>query len=71
MATARKLHPGTSDDVEAIEPTREEYDRAVKDALAGLGLTHRQLQAQARKGRFSSLRARMLWLAIGEPRGAR
>jgi hypothetical protein len=54
-------------DVEIIEVSPEEYERAVKAALAGLGLTYRQLERQARSGRFTSLRALKLWLAIGAP----
>jgi hypothetical protein len=48
-----------------IEVSRSEYKRARDAALQELGLTYRELAAQARSGRFSSLRARKLWLAIG------
>ena len=71
MATAGRLPREDAGDVEVVEVTAAEYDRAVKAALDGLGLTYRQLERQARRGHFSSLRARKLWLAIGAPDGAR
>lgn len=52
-------------DVEVIEVSPSQYRRAREVALKDLGLTYRELAAQARAGRFSSLRARKLWLAIG------
>ena len=52
-------------DVEVIEVSPTQYRRAREAALRDLGLTYRELQAQARTGRFTSLRARKLWLAIG------
>lgn len=55
------------DDVEVIELDRAEYDRAVQSSLRAVGLTYGQLAGEARTGHFSSLRARKLWLAIGEP----
>lgn len=54
-----------SDKVEVIEVTGPEYRRARDAALNELGLTYGELAAQARAGKFSSLRARKLWLAIG------
>jgi hypothetical protein len=51
--------------VEVIQMSRVEYERARDAALAELGLTYDELAAQARSGRFQSLRARKLWLAIG------
>jgi len=54
-----------SENVEVIEVSAAEYRRARDAALQELGLTYRELQAQARSGRFTSLRARKLWLAIG------
>ncbi len=54
-----------ADEVEVIEVSPAEYRRAREAALKELGLTYRELQAQARTGRFTSLRARKLWLAIG------
>jgi hypothetical protein len=54
-----------SADVEVIEMSRAEYRRARDAALKELGLTYRELAAQARTGTFTSLRARKLWLAIG------
>lgn len=54
-----------SDEVEVIEVSQGEYRRARESALRDLGLTYEELAAQARSGRFTSLRARKLWLAIG------
>jgi hypothetical protein len=71
MATAGRLPQGEADDVEVFEVTPAEYERAVKAALDDVGLTYLQLQRQARRGVFSSLRARKLWLTIGTPGGAR
>jgi len=68
MATAHV--PNEPDDVEVIELDRAEYDEAVRAELAELGMTYHQLRREARQGRFRSLRARKLWLAIGEPHGA-
>ena len=60
-----------ADNVEVIEVSPREYRRAREAALKELGLSYRELAAQARSGRFTSLRARKLWLAIGRPsRGA-
>ena len=58
------------DDIEVIELDRAEYDEAVKAELDKLGMTYKQLEREARRGIFRSLRARKLWLAIGEPHGA-
>ncbi len=52
-------------EAELIEMSRAEYERARDRALAELGLTYSELAAQARRGSFSSVRARKLWLAIG------
>jgi hypothetical protein len=65
MATASNLPQ--SDDIEVTELNRAEYDRAVEAALKDVGLTYRQLKREASSGRFSSVRTRKLWLAIGEP----
>lgn len=54
-----------AEEVEVIKVSPAEYRRAREAALRELGLTYRELQAQARTGRFTSLRARKLWLAIG------
>lgn len=54
-----------ADNVEVIEVSPGEYRRARDAALSELGLTYRELEQQARSGRFTSLRARKLWLAIG------
>jgi len=61
---------GVPDDIEVIVLDHAQYNQAVKASLRDVGLTYPQLRAQARKGRFSSLRARKLWLAIGEPGSA-
>jgi hypothetical protein len=53
-------------DVEVIEVTAEEFDASVQRALDELGLTYKQLERQAKRRDFSSLRARKLWLAIGK-----
>lgn len=39
-------------------------DRAVEASLADLGMTVEELAAEAKRGRFSSDRARLVWLAI-------
>jgi hypothetical protein len=54
-----------AENVEVIEVSASEYRRAREAALKELGLTYRELAAQARTGRFSSLLARKLWLIIG------
>lgn len=59
-----------SEQVEVIELDREEFCHAVEASLRDAGLTYRQLARQARTGQFTSLRARKLWLAIGETGGA-
>lgn len=41
-----------------------EVDRAVQESLAELAMTFDQLEAEAKRGRFSSDRARLVWLAI-------
>lgn len=71
MTTAERLPREPAEDIEVIELDRAQYDDAVKASLREVGLTYPQLRAQARKGRFTSLRARKLWLAIGEPGSAR
>ena len=45
--------PGERADVEVIEISDGDYAQAVETALAELGLTYRQLEAQARKGQFT------------------
>jgi hypothetical protein len=51
-------------DVEVFEWTKAEYRRALKAALDEIGITYRQLVAQARRDQFVSLRARQLWLTV-------
>jgi RecB family endonuclease NucS len=41
-----------------------DVDRAVAESLAELGLSFAELEAEAQQGRFSSDRARLVWLAI-------
>lgn len=41
-----------------------DVERVVEESLSALGLTFSQLEAEAKKGRFSSDRARLVWLAI-------
>lgn len=65
MAIAHHAQPD-SGDVEIIELTPTEYERAVANALGDLGLTYDQLADQARRADFTSLRARQLWLLIGD-----
>ncbi|WP_406168354.1 hypothetical protein [Streptomyces sp. NBC_00996] len=48
-----------------IEVTADEYHEAIDRALKHLELTWEQLQAQARRGDFSSRDARALWAAVG------
>lgn len=65
MAIAHRTH-SDSDDAEVIELTPTEYDRAVANALDSLGLTYDQLAEQACRADFVSLRARQVWLLIGD-----
>ena len=62
---------GAVEEVEVIELDRAEYDHAVEASLKDVGMTYGQLAREARSGRFTSLRARKLWFAIGEPGGGR
>jgi hypothetical protein len=54
-----------AENVEVIEVSPTEYRKARDAALKELGMTYSELQAEARTGKFRSLRARKLWLAIG------
>lgn len=62
---------GGQEGPEVIKVSAAEYQRAVEQELADVGLTYKQLHTQAKSGKFSSLQARKLWLAIGEPRVVR
>jgi glutamate/tyrosine decarboxylase-like PLP-dependent enzyme len=42
----------------------EEVHRSVERALASLGMSLDELRRQAAQGRFSSNRARLVWMAI-------
>jgi hypothetical protein len=53
------------DDDMVVELTSEEFRAAAKQALARLGLTYAELEAQARRRDFESSQAHMLWMAIG------
>jgi hypothetical protein len=44
--------------------TNQDIQEGVQDALRGLSLTLPELREQARAGRFSSERARLVWSAI-------
>ncbi len=44
--------------------TSQQVEAAIRAALASIHLTRRQLEEQARSGRFSSERARLVWSAI-------
>lgn len=48
--------------VEVVTP--EQVSAAVRVALERLRLTREQLEEEARQGRFSSERARLVWSAI-------
>ena len=61
--SAAEAIPGP-DEVEVIVLTQQEWDDAVTNSLAELGLTYEELEAQAAAGDFVSWRARKLWLAI-------
>jgi hypothetical protein len=66
MAIVHHAPAGQPDDVEVIELSSSEYEQAVQNALSGLGLTYDQLADQARRADFISLRARQVWLLIGD-----
>lgn len=51
-----------NDDVEFASD--DDVRAGVERALADLGLTYEQLEAQARAGEFSSERARLTWFMI-------
>lgn len=53
-----------SDDV--VLAAAEDLDAAVAHALERAGCTVDELLAQARSGRFTSIRARLAWVAVGD-----
>jgi hypothetical protein len=59
---ALMVHDGDRADVQIA--SREDVRRSVRAALASLGLSYEELERQAAHGRFSSDRARLVWLAI-------
>lgn len=61
--TRREVDPEPNA-VEIVELTKGEYDKAVANALAALGLTYEQLAEQARTGDYHPPAARPLWLRI-------
>jgi hypothetical protein len=54
------------EDDTVVPATEEDLRQAVRGALQRCGLTYQQLAEQARTGRFSSVRARLAWVAIGD-----
>jgi len=53
------------DDETVIVVSEEEFRADAQRALAGLGLTYAELEAQARNCDFTSARAHALWVSIG------
>jgi hypothetical protein len=60
----RRRHDQPDDGVEVIKLTSEEYQRAVQNTLDRLGLSYEELEEQARRDDFVSLRARKVWLLV-------
>lgn len=48
--------------------TPAQYRKAKTAALESVGLTYSELEEQAKRGEFSSLRAKKVWAAIGGAR---
>ena len=46
--------------------TQQDLNTAVAHALAGANCSFDDLAAQARTGQFTSMRARLAWVAIGD-----
>lgn len=63
--TANEQRTLEHEESHVIEVTADEYHEAIDRALKHLELTWEQLQAQARRGDFSSRDARALWAAVG------
>jgi hypothetical protein len=55
-------HDGDRSDVEIA--SREDVRRSVAEALTSLELSFDELERQAAQGRFTSERARLVWMAI-------
>jgi hypothetical protein len=53
------------DDETVIVVSEEEFRADAQRALAELGLTYAELEAQARNRDFTSARAHALWVSIG------
>ncbi len=51
---------------DVIEASEDDAILAVQNALTGAGISADELMAEAAAGRFSSLRSRMAWVAIGD-----
>lgn len=49
-----------------VEATEEDLQAAVENALRQARMTRAELLAEGRSGRFSSLRARLAWVAVGD-----
>jgi hypothetical protein len=49
----------------------DDQKAAVEGALARSGFTYGQLARQAKTGRFSTVRARMAWVAVGDLKASR
>lgn len=64
---ARHSHPD-ADDVVA-EMTPYQYRQARAAALRSIGMTYNELAKEAREGRFSSVRAKKVWIAFGRYTG--
>ena len=63
-ATAHSERP------EVVEATDAQLRRAVKKAQKQSGYTYDELAAQARTGRFKSMRARMAWMGCSAKPGS-
>jgi hypothetical protein len=44
--------------------SKADIRRAVRSSLRELGITYQELERQARRGRFQSQQARLVWIAI-------
>ncbi|MCB0950712.1 MAG: hypothetical protein KDB44_15840 [Mycobacterium sp.] len=53
-----------------VVATSADLRAAIRNALDRAGCTFEQLAAQARSGDFTSIRARLAWVAIGDLYGA-
>jgi hypothetical protein len=58
-------------DAEVLVASRDDLKIAISNALRRAGCTFDELAEQARTGNYSSTRARLAWMAIGDLYGAR